>query len=668
MKHLERAHALAHEAGRALEEAEPNALLPDAARRIEAGIVAIYDAIDGRADRVTSITAAHARLWDAAIASARAGVTSALGSLKRACDEALAAEERFPRVQLAPRVEKPFFAGDREPPLHQVERASLVPSLRVPEAPEPPPPAPAQALPMPKNFDEVQALAEATKKLADEKIKAMLAAPPPRAITRADLERKNKKPEEELPPEGFAEHPPASLARVAFIQKWARECFDEVGMLGIQRAPLAGDDWREIATLDRRMVWSIDAVAAMGPDAIAFLEPYAMDAPAADPVRVFAVTMIAGCLEGRDVLGGAERVLHRFGAGDPLVADAFVAALRLSVNPFVPSVLRALASSTDRASRLIATEVLAYRGWHTQAELEALAEERDPKILALALPALAHARHRDLHRALLLAQSQDDASLRRAALDAMLLVAHSDIVEAAKISVERGDSSALVQLAIAASYDDARWLLAHARATPSVDAAHALGWSGLVDAVPLLISWLEGEDEPRALASGAALDRLLGAGIIDAIVIMPEQMDDVPVDDPDPDAKPPRAPLADLVSDPRDKPPPGSAETLEVPAIDPQKWRAYWAEHGNKLDPKLRTRRGRPYTPAVSLDELSRLSLSLEDRRRLHRELAARTGKITRFEPHDFVATQERSLAAWASLVASSLSAEGSWSRGPAAS
>jgi len=69
----------------------------------------------------------------------------------------------------------------------------------------------------------------------------------------------------------------------------------------------------------------------------------------------------------------------------------------------------------------------------------------------------------------------------------------------------------------------------------------------------------------------------------------------------------------------------------------------------------------------VSLYELDQLPLTPTERRRLHRELAARTGKITAFDPHDFVAAQERSLAAWGAIVRSTEETPGAWSRPHAA-
>ncbi|APR88062.1 hypothetical protein A7982_13411 [Minicystis rosea] len=133
--------------------------------------------------------------------------------------------------------------------------------------------------------------------------------------------------------------------------------------------------------------------------------------------------------------------------------------------------------------------------------------------------------------------------------------------------------------------------------------------------------------------------------------------------DPDPDPPKPKRSLAALLSDPRDAPSAGSPETLEAPSTDPAKWRAFWGEHRRHFDHKARLRRGHPYSPSISLYELDRLPLPPEDRLRLHRELAAQTGKVTLFDPHDLVVVQEQRLAAWGSLVKATAEAPGSWER-----
>jgi hypothetical protein len=657
MKHLERAHGLVHEAARAVgDEAEPSLHLAPAARLLERALGTLYDAFDGRADRATSMNLAHGRLWDAAILLARAGLGRAVAALREACAELVSAEERFPRVPLAPPEARPLQASADLPRLHAVDRPSLTPRLSAPPIPEPEEEMPADTLPEPTTFAELAAAAEAVRKLAIARVRRAMAALPA-APTQAPSVAVE-------PPPGFALVPAPALGEDDFVRRWARECFDEVGMIGLQRAPLSGDAFRSSHPLERRMLVALDAIAALGPAAVAAIEPLAMDAPAVNPMAVFAVSMIGGCLDGRDALACAERVVYRFGPNDPAVAEPFASAMKLAPSPFVPSALRALAASRELGCRRLGIEVLAHRGWLTAEELAALADEQDARVLALALPALAAARHPDLGRALVRALVHDDLGVQEAALDAMALAAHGDAASAARAAASGalGDR-ALLRLAIVGDQADARWLLARMQASPTTASVEAVGWSGLVTAVPALIALLEGDSEGLARSAGAALDRLLGANLREAIEVFPEAIEDVPVVDPDPEPSPPRPSLAALTGDPRDPPPRGSPEKLEVPSADPARWRAFWAEHAHRFDPAQRVRRGNPYSPSVSLYELDQLPLPAGERRVIHRELAARTGKLTAFDPHDLVVVQERGLIAWASLVAAAGEAPGSWGR-----
>ena len=655
MQHLERAHSFTLVAVRAVGEAiDPSPHLAPAALHLARAIGALYDAFDGRAVRVTAINLAHGRLWDAAVLIARAGLAGAVDALQSACAELIQAEERSPRVPLAPRPPESIRAALDLPPLHVIERASLVPVLRAPPEPEPEVEPAVLALPEPTTFEELAAVAAMIERAQHEQLSQ-----------RRRLPASQKAPPEAppVPPAGFA-IVPRTISDDAFVQGWARHCFEEIGMLGLQRTPLAGDDWRTSATIERRMLHAVDAMAALGPIALSYLEPLAMDAPVANPMTVFAIALLGGCFEGRDLLGAAERVLFHYGPRDPVVADAFVSAMKLAPNPFIPGMLRSLLHLADPGCKAIAVEVLSYRAWLTEAELGTLAEDEDARILALALPALAMSRHRDLDRAIDRGLAHADLRVQAAALDAMALGAHPDAAGAARASAcgDLGDE-ALVRLAIVADESDARWLLARAKASPGLAAIEALGWAGLVEAVPTLIDLLEsGEDEAKA-AAGEALERLLGANLIEAIEVQPDEVEDRMMLDPDPDPPKLRPSLAKLVSHPRDMPSAGSPETLEVASQDPAKWRAYWAQHGRQLDSKARVRRGRPYSPSVSLWELDRLPLGPGDRRRLHLEMAARTGRVVRFETHDLVVVQERSLAAWSSHVDASAVVPGSWSR-----
>ncbi len=600
MRHLERAHDLAHVAARVIEDhAEPSAKLAPAAGRLELGLGAMYDAFDGRADRVTAIGLAHARLWDAAILVAQAGLPSALAALRGACSELITAEERFPRVPVMGRVAAGLQAGVNLPPLHSIERASLLPSFRAPPLPEVEEVVPVIDLPKPASFEELAVVAEKARRFGKERIEGL--ARRREAVAKGQKEKAMVVTPAEVPA-GFAFAPAAAIGEGAFVRRWARECFEEIGMLGMQRTPLAGDDWRACQALERRMVHAIDALAALGPVAIGYVEGLAMDAPVANPMSVFAIAMIGGCLEGRDALAGAERVLHRFGPNDPAVAEAFAGAMKLGPNPFVPGAMRSLFEGGELGCRAIGVEVLAHRGWLTAAELKELSEEEDPQVLALTLPALAEARHPDLGRALDRALGHMNLRVQAAALDAMALAAHPRAAVAAReAALGALGERALVRLAIVGGEEDARWLLERLKASASPVAIEAVGWAGLVEAVPVLLGLLESENEEIRLAAGAALERLLGAGLIEKVEVLPEALEVVGVVDPDPEPKVVRPSLAALVSRPRDLPSAGSSEMLEVASMDAGRWRAHWGECGRRYDPKLRVRRGQGYSASVWL-------------------------------------------------------------------
>jgi hypothetical protein len=250
--------------------------------------------------------------------------------------------------------------------------------------------------------------------------------------------------------------------------------------------------------------------------------------------------------------------------------------------------------------------------------------------------------------------------VQEAALAAMALAAHPRAAAAARAAASGalGDR-ALVRLAIVGDEADARWLLARMEAAPTAAAVEAIGWAGLVEAVPRLIRALETSEDEVKLAAGAALERMLGAGLLDEVEVMAEQLVEPPVPDPDPEAKR----LVEEPADQRHAAPTGAPEKLEVASLDPERWRAWWAEHGKRLDPKHKTRRGQGYSPSMSLYELDRLPLPAADRRRLHHELAARTESVAAFDPEDFVVTQERGLKAWEGIVRGMAEARGVWGR-----
>ena len=109
------------------------------------------------------------------------------------------------------------------------------------------------------------------------------------------------------------------------------------------------------------------------------------------------------------------------------------------------------------------------------------------------------------------------------------------------------------------------------------------------------------------------------------------------------------------------RPPPPATETLPQPTTERARWHAWLEEH--ELPRGKRLRRGRPYSPEVSLWELDAAPCTPVERRALHRELLIRTGAVVRFDPHDFVLTQEEALRAWQPHARRASSSPGGWLR-----
>ena len=664
---LERAHALTHQAARVVGNAPPSgADLGPVAGPMEDAIGSLYDAMDRRDDGLAATRAAQADLHVAAIvmkglASVDATFADAAGWLDEARTELDVAIDRFSRSQPEPPLPpEPLAASKDVPRLFRLDRPALVPKLPVPEplpppAPEPPP------LPPPTTPDELaETIAEVKRRSAERRV-----AREERARAKAEARAAAKASEAEIPdpPPGFARGRFAAKTREDVIADRTRECFDEIAMIGMQRAPMVGEPWRPARVLEERMLSAIDAIAALGGPAVARIEGLAVDAPAKDPTRGVAAAMILGCFDGRDTLGAVERVPHHLGPADPEVARSVGGALKLVPHPLLPQLLRSLLTSDDPAARAIAVDVLAYRGLATVAELSLAARDPSPAVAAVALLALGIARPADLGDAIEPARSHDDPTLREAAWIALALSGSPHAPAAAKRELDGPLAArAAVALAIVGDDRDAAHLLEPLAAAPSPALVDALGWAGAPEAFGPLVDLLGHDDPVLQESAAAALERITGARLVEDVEVPAETIAVPDVEEPDTgDPKPPT--LAREVSDRRDLPSDGAPEIVTKPTIDSTRWRAYLADHAEEYKPGSRYRRGSLYSAAISCWELDALPLTPGERRLLHRELVVRTGQHVRFDPHDFVSVQEEAVAEWAKIARRHGGAPGTWSR-----
>ncbi len=665
---LERAHAQALRAARTL-EATPSKVgdLAPAARPIEEALAALYGAFDRRADPLAATRDAETAL-DRAVAALgplaeRDRVLADASAWLRDARKVLGvAEERFARVPPElPEIAELRASGD-VPTLHRLERPSIAATIRLgpPPDPEPaplPPPLPPPTTPaeLTRRVAELADRAEARRREAEAR----------RAERRRSVRAAPEEPPD--PPPGFARGRFAALTEPQRLAARLRDCFEEVAMIGMQRAPLLGDPWRTALVLERRMLRAIDAIAALGPAALARIEPMVLDAPAKDPSRGFAAAMILGSFDGRDALGAAERILRHLGPADPEVAASFAGALKLVPHPALPVALRTWLGDADGAVRALAVDVLAYRGWITPSELFAAAADPSPVVVAAALPALGLSRPPDLAALLEGPLAHAEPAVREAAWTALALAGHPRAAEALEAEVfspagSRLASRAAVALAIVAEDREASRLIEAMRAEPTSALVVAAGWTGSPEAVPALIEVLRHKDAAIQLSAAYALERITGARLYEDVLVPPEKIDVPEVEEPDVGDDEP-APLARVVSDPRDLPSDGAADVMSQPTVRVERWMAHWRDRGPSYKPAARYRRGRPYTPRVSLFELDALPLTPAERRLLQRELVVRTAQHVRFDPHDFVEVQVESLRAWGPIAEATSSTPGSWAR-----
>lgn len=630
-------------------------------------IVAVTGGFDGARDPLLGVRDGMVALDEARAGLERASVIDPpLGEIVAWLDNArgwlLVAEERHSRV--IPFVLEPsrLMGTLEEPRLHHIPRAPLGPYVKVvdPKTPAPPPP-PRIERKKPTSIGELEAQV-AEIQLASDKAKIERAA---RLMVRLKHEElRRRKPILEEPPPGFVSPRSWAISSDAFIRARCRECFEEIAMVGMQRAPLLGDPWRTASFLERRMLAAIDAIASLGTAALASLEPLIFDAPAKDPSRGFAITMIAGCFVGRDTLAAAERALRHLGPSDPEVRRNVAGALKLVPHPDLANMLRAWSTDSDPGIRAIAIDVLSYRGLATPDEILRAARDPEPVVAAVGILAAGVTRVDELDELVAKTIEDDDPALREATYLAMVL--GGSIHAADRVERELSgpfEERALVPLALGASLRHAETIAERLELGVTKIRALAAGWAGSPRAFPALLNGLDSENPEIALACALALDRITGAGLAEQVDLPPEQIDvDDDVDDPDMGEPEPEK-LARKISDPRDLPSDGSPDRMILPTVRRSRWEEYFAREPSRYLPQLRYRRGQPYSPNTVFVELDRFPLLAQERRNLHRELIIRTGEVVKLDPHDFVVVQERALPEWAPHANRASSIPGSWSR-----
>jgi hypothetical protein len=666
---LERAHERLLRAARQLAgEPEPTFDLAPAATGVTDALVALYDAMDQRGDSyggvqraLVAVAAARAAL----VAGDAAWARGAQATLDRATGHLQEAATRLGAVPPPPPPPpSELVASIDVPRLHHVERRSIAPVIRVSKPITQVGVTTVEAA-KPATFAELEQTIDAMKKRSDERMARLKARIDKAGASHAVATTAPTAAVAEPPhAAGFAAELPLPVDPRGFVRARTRELVEEVSMVGLQRAPMLGDPWRAARPVEQRMFRAIDAVVSMAPTSLELLEELVLDAPVKDGSRVFGMAMTLGCVRGRDAVGAVERVLHEFEVSDPDATEQFGAALKLAPHDQLPLVLRTWLSSADPRHRAMAIDVLGYRGLAGEPELAAAAAD-EPMVAAAALPHLALVRRGAVDAVAEHWVRHEDLAVRRSAWLAMTLGGHPAAATTLWSELDGPNArEAGMLLAIGGDETVAQRLVERYRATTDVDFVGVLGWVGSGASIGALFRLLEQDDEELKVAAAWALERITGAGLWEQAEMAAE---DIEVSDPPapalPFPEPPR--LVRMVSDPRDMPPEPAKDVIERPTTDRGRWQQFWKERGAELGGTKRYRRGRLYTPLVSLEELDEAACTPAERRWLAREIVVRSGSHVRFDPHDFVITQEQAIEAWRPRAQRSSSTPGTWPRMP---
>src|SRR6478609_7206105 len=275
------------------------------------------------------------------------------GSAERQLSEAAT------RLRAAPWTPSPaageLHASLRQPRVHRVARPNLVAKIRtakavVPEVQSPPP-----EIATPTTFEELMV---AVAGLRERSVARARPPAPPPSEPSAPSPLPEVPPALDMGPSPFVSNADKAWSRQRFSEERALGAFEEVLLAWIQRLPIAGERWQSAIFIEQRLLAGVDALAALGPTALTHLDTLTLGNPTRTPAHLAALTMALGCIEGRDALALAERLLHEQESVSPEWADAFGAALALVPHPDASRLAFRYARSPHVAHRALGLRAL----------------------------------------------------------------------------------------------------------------------------------------------------------------------------------------------------------------------------------------------------------------------------------------------------------------------
>jgi uncharacterized protein (TIGR02270 family) len=433
-----------------------------------------------------------------------------------------------------------------------------------------------------------------------------------------------------------------------FLEAMAGESLEEIAALRNRRAPTPLSTFRDPFPWEERLLAQLDALLACGEGALQAGVARVADSEIEDPDALFAVLLALGCVARSSALEDGLRLVRLAGERDRAGIEAAVEAFQVMPHPMTASAVRPLLGDPAPALREFALRVLSHRNALAAPEAAARLDDADPSVVASATAAFATLPRRDLPGSLTSLLEHPHPAVVRAAL--WTLLRHGDVRFRSKATeLCRGTSplkvDALWTLALFGGRSDSPTVREAVHDPPSPDALLAAAAFGDLALVERFLDLLEDTREELRAAASSALARLTGGTLQEERV--------VPADASAPAGPGGRAFYAE----------PLPPQRVSEPSVDRRAWTRWWSDLRPRINQGMRTRWGRPWSPAEVLAEMEHGPGERRHRERLHIELALCAGdQAPPYRALDFVARQETAIAAWRAWVAAAGTSTGSGS------
>ncbi|MCC7540284.1 MAG: hypothetical protein IT379_28960 [Deltaproteobacteria bacterium] len=408
----------------------------------------------------------------------------------------------------------------------------------------------------------------------------------------------------------------------ALADTMARDALRELAQLRERRRPGPLEHWRSREEAERRLSERIDLVAALGPIVLADFE---RTLAGWEPGIAFALAVGLGCTDDADAVHRAAQMLRRGQASDPSIAAAIEEGLLLASSPLVREAMAALLPSPDARVTASAARVLLARDELLLEEARGLIARVEPELVALGVRGFDGERDSDALNTLRGLLAHEDDGVLDAVLGALAMAGDTVWLDRARelCGQGRGDvGRASMWLAIAGSSEELEGLVKAAATSATPIELDSLGIFGHPQAVPFLLGLLDAHEPRVAEAAALALERITGAGLVetDSVEV------DVGLDAPDVN---------------------GDFDLPLRPTRDAERWRTWWTSRRADFDPTVRWRYGRPFTPAICLEELAERNCPPPDRLRAHYELRIASGLRVPFDTGWLLERQQSVFEQW---------------------